>query len=376
MRPSGGGAKIVLSTATLPHAYLKYFRCFEDENLIDLEGLDRGLSIELRDDVLNVEALNEEIECDKRNIVIVNTVRKAREIYKELKCERKAVVHSLMRRKDRLGTLGKVENGGVLIGTQTLEAGLDLDLDALYTELSPIDSLVQRLGRVGRRGPGKAVIYSVEKSTPYLKTLTERTKQVLGADPSALNSWKFVKESVEKVYSDEVVKEIAEKGERMYAEALAYLSELSLFSYPPSREVLLRPSHYAILYIIEGPHRDEVTKTELLGGMVKISYRSYKKSRLKYLLDRIDKIYIVDKEKKDGELLVLKPVEGNRKEKLSKDRLRLDELVIFMEDLRGLYDEAGLAVEELGGEDGDVALGEPEEASKSKRRRSKKSRGR
>ncbi|MDF7663611.1 type I-U CRISPR-associated helicase/endonuclease Cas3 [Bifidobacterium sp. ESL0763] len=50
---------------------------------------------------------------------------------------------------------GKTErNSGLrfVIGTQTLEVGIDADFSALVTELAPVNSLVQRAGRVNRRG--------------------------------------------------------------------------------------------------------------------------------------------------------------------------------------------------------------------------------
>jgi CRISPR-associated endonuclease/helicase Cas3 len=41
--------------------------------------------------------------------------------------------------------------GKILIATQVVEASLDLDADILYTEIAPMDALVQRMGRVLRR---------------------------------------------------------------------------------------------------------------------------------------------------------------------------------------------------------------------------------
>ncbi|XGV88003.1 MAG: CRISPR-associated helicase Cas3' [Limnothrix sp. BL-A-16] len=47
----------------------------------------------------------------------------------------------------------------LLVGTQVIEAGVDLDFQRLYTQMAPLDSLLQRAGRCDRNGchPGSVV---------------------------------------------------------------------------------------------------------------------------------------------------------------------------------------------------------------------------
>jgi CRISPR-associated endonuclease/helicase Cas3 len=98
-------------------------------------------------------------------LVVCNTVKKAQQIYTELlekgvantninilhskfiKCERSA-------KETEIVEFGKTENVGtcIWIATQIVEASLDIDFDYLFTELSDISGLFQRLGRCNRKG--------------------------------------------------------------------------------------------------------------------------------------------------------------------------------------------------------------------------------
>lgn len=94
--------------------------------------------------------------------VIVNTIERAQAIARALigAGERVIVLHSRMtarHRKDaaelletEIGKNGSAQNITV-VGTQAIEASLDIDLDAISTDLAPAPSLVQRAGRGWRR---------------------------------------------------------------------------------------------------------------------------------------------------------------------------------------------------------------------------------
>ncbi len=105
----------------------------------------------------------------KRVIVIRNTVVSAQETYKELKKRLKDegvpvyLLHSRFTLEDRRRREGEVmeafgnpkpedeDEGKILVATQVVEASLDIDGDVLFTDLAPLDALVQRMGRVMRR---------------------------------------------------------------------------------------------------------------------------------------------------------------------------------------------------------------------------------
>ncbi len=118
-----------------------------------------------------------------RTLVILNTVRRACELFAELgklagsgpkalrsvkregsvsvapQAPTPAVVllHSRFRPPDRDRKIEAALNqpgaaGTIIVSTQVVEAGVDLDAVTLFTELAPWASLVQRFGRCNRRG--------------------------------------------------------------------------------------------------------------------------------------------------------------------------------------------------------------------------------
>ena len=98
---------------------------------------------------------------NKKVLVIVNTVKRAQELFNEMKelgVENVNLFHSRFIKRDRdnketeiLDFGSRHNNGtGIWITTQIVEASLDIDFDILHTELSDICGLFQRMGRVYR----------------------------------------------------------------------------------------------------------------------------------------------------------------------------------------------------------------------------------
>jgi CRISPR-associated endonuclease/helicase Cas3 len=176
------GGKFLLMTATLPPFVRQQI---EDRiGKANFESIDKyndckkicRHKIEIREDDITkrVDEILSKAKEEKRVLVIFNTVETAQEIYKEITKANKdniylKLLHSKFTFKDRkegedeiVGTENKQgtfanpkpdseREGRILIATQVIEASLDIDADILYTELAPIDSLVQRMGRVLRR---------------------------------------------------------------------------------------------------------------------------------------------------------------------------------------------------------------------------------
>jgi CRISPR-associated endonuclease/helicase Cas3 len=167
------GGKFLLMTATLP-GFVK--EELENKN-IKFEFID--LYEEKIKDITRhkIELKENDIEDDigeiinkanegKRVLVVLNTIKKAEAIYEKIKENFNGfldLLHSrftLNERKKKEKELEaefknpKTEDENypkILVATQVVEASLDIDADYLFTEIAPIDSLIQRMGRVMRR---------------------------------------------------------------------------------------------------------------------------------------------------------------------------------------------------------------------------------
>lgn len=99
-------------------------------------------------------AIHEELKGGKRVLVVCNTVKRAQEIYQSLRnmAKSSALLHGRFILRDREQIEKVLDRVQLLVGTQAVEVSLDLDFDVLFTEPAAIDALIQRFGRVNRRG--------------------------------------------------------------------------------------------------------------------------------------------------------------------------------------------------------------------------------
>ena len=205
----------ILMTATMPESLEKSL--FENIPLSDNQKiigdikLNSTLKITIERDPLYS---NNEVNISKsllnkiknhKTLIVVNQVKRAQKIYKELKIqlqltdEQIVLLHSRFTRIDKethekkaLSLIphkeeGKIiipKNVGIVVSTQVLEAGIDFSAELLLTELAPADSLVQRAGRCARYEgeKGKMIIFPVEENKgylPYKKELLSKTLEWL-----------------------------------------------------------------------------------------------------------------------------------------------------------------------------------------------------
>lgn len=155
------GGKFMIMTATLPRIYKEELEKmgieFEYNEFIK-DTKRHKIKIEEKEPIEDIDIILEKSK-DKKVLIIANTINKAIEIYQKLqeKSSNINLLHSRFIARDRnekenqIKTFSKDKKAnGIWITTQIVEASLDIDFDYLFTEMSTLDSLFQRLGRCYR----------------------------------------------------------------------------------------------------------------------------------------------------------------------------------------------------------------------------------
>ena len=158
------GVTAVLCTATQP-ALGKLFKQFaptlvQHEIAPDPDGLFdvfRRVSFQ-QEGVFTPEELAARLTERQQVLCVVNTRKRARQVYESLPKEGNFHLSTLMVPTDRERTLNvireRLKNGQVcrVVSTSLVEAGVDVDFPSVWRELAGLDSILQAAGRCNREG--------------------------------------------------------------------------------------------------------------------------------------------------------------------------------------------------------------------------------
>ena len=156
------GTIFIFMSATMPVIKSENFK--EISNLEYFSKQDRYVIKWL--DISGEEDLLEKIcetASDKNTLVVVNTIKKAQELFVKLRekfncfClngymydDHKHATIEAVKRAINTNKDDPLTSKILLISTQSIEAGVDLDFDVGFREVSPISSIIQTAGRVNR----------------------------------------------------------------------------------------------------------------------------------------------------------------------------------------------------------------------------------
>ncbi len=168
------GGNIAIFTATLPPYILKLIeKPYETSPFVKADFSNGQTALRHNVKVVEIEINSEYISdmflknsngLSNKTLVVCNTVKSAQTMYKQLSKQfgeqTVKLLHSKFVKKDRAQKEKEILEDGksetnksvIWISTQIVEASLDIDFDYIFTELSELSGLFQRLGRCNRKG--------------------------------------------------------------------------------------------------------------------------------------------------------------------------------------------------------------------------------
>jgi CRISPR-associated endonuclease/helicase Cas3 len=157
-----GKVPLVYITCDDNNSQLKKLNDMEKVSVLKVcdEEYESKNSIEWNTEIIDDEKIFDVIgKSDEGDVILIvrNTVKKAVETYQSLKDKgysRIVLVHGRLSLRDRekaLESMKKVmENGGIIVSTQVIEAGVESNASLLITDAAPLENIAQRAGRLCR----------------------------------------------------------------------------------------------------------------------------------------------------------------------------------------------------------------------------------
>ncbi|MBU3174301.1 CRISPR-associated helicase Cas3' [Clostridium estertheticum] len=159
--------------------------------------------------ISNLNMIRNDLKDGKQVLICVNNVKLSQQLYDEFKDYKSLrLVHGKFNTRDREQAEVDLYKQRILIGTQAIEVSLDISYDIIYTEIAPWDALLQRFGRVNRKGEkGVSEVHIFKNSNEkiYNLDIIIKTKYVIDEIIEKDNG--IIKEEkvnyyLDKVYSD------------------------------------------------------------------------------------------------------------------------------------------------------------------------------
>ena len=207
-----------------------------------------------------IKEIKDNIEQDKHSLIVTNRVSTAIEAYNILSQKfnnRVVLIHGKLNANDREKVEKKIgrEKGLIIVATQVIESGYDFNAGLIVSEIAPLDSLLQRIGRVARKKTetGKAFIVNIEESKPYHQNIINTTKNLLVKEETdvfeeALQDIEITRHLLDEVYKKEYIENFIGEKNMEFACSIRYLHNLRLFSLPPRDiDFTFRPEMYVTL---------------------------------------------------------------------------------------------------------------------------------
>ncbi len=234
---------IIFMTATQP-------AIFSDEEMIPLvenkeyyfnkfDRVNYNFNLEKQSiDEFKEYILDEIFSNDKDIMIVVNTIQNSIDIFEYLSNYLEDIeLYYLstniipVERKKRISNIKKSKNRKIIVTTQLIEAGVDIDVDIIYRDFAPIDSIVQTAGRCNRN-------QQKEKGTVNIIRLADDTKEYN----------KYIYDSISREVTYELIKNLDQISEKDFGQIIDkyYDKILEKISKDSSKDIIKKLSKLEI----------------------------------------------------------------------------------------------------------------------------------
>lgn len=338
------GGKIAIVTATLA-PFIK--QLLKEDAEIEFKEKDFILdkirhSVCVKDGAIQVEDIvtqyleNKKSGKSNKILIVCNTIKKAQALYEELKTqlgeiEELNLFHSRYIRQDRkklekeIRRFGKTYcdeknkildcQNGIWISTSLVEVSLDIDFDYLFTELSELNGLFQRMGRCNRKG-----VKNLDKYNCFVYCAGEEVKrgQKGFLDPIFYEQSRKALQEVDGLLSEEKKMDLISRYFTMeqvkdspfvkkYREVYTQLMDLRIGDFEESEQLRSMLNQDIIPKLVFDENKEFIVEQqERLREIEKQLRKSKGKERVQYLKERLNcqqnlKEFVVSIRKKEYE---------------------------------------------------------------------------
>ncbi|MCO6490717.1 MAG: CRISPR-associated helicase Cas3' [Phaeodactylibacter sp.] len=198
--------------------YFRNLKRIELDQALLKNGVEEDISIWIR---IFTAHINE--EPDKSFLFILNTIASSQKVFAALRncqnsdCDVYYLSSSILPcfRKEIIKRIKSSKKRKIVVSTQVVEAGVDIDLDVVYRDFAPLDSINQSAGRCNRNGlKGKGIVklfHSGKAKLIYDSTALDITSSVLEEFPDMIEESSLY--DLNKMYFEQVKKRIQDQSE-------------------------------------------------------------------------------------------------------------------------------------------------------------------
>lgn len=175
--------RIHIGSATMPSDLInRLLQMLGEEPKVNLVKLkkeqlatfDRHMVYKHMEEEQALEEIPQALQRGEKILVVCNRVDRAQTVFKELLRKHGNIpmmlLHSRFRRGDRAALEKRLhkefeasKEPCIVVATQVVEVSLDISFDLMVTDCAPLDSLIQRFGRINRRRTAESVQKKVLK---------------------------------------------------------------------------------------------------------------------------------------------------------------------------------------------------------------------